>query len=985
MSTRVTSTRLIGRERELAELEAALADAASGRASLAFIAGESGVGKSRLTEELAARARAAGARVLSGDSVELGDGELPYAPIVAALRPLVRAGDPALDSLGRPDRAALTRLFPSLADEAAPPVALADATAQAQLFEALLALLAALGAERPVVLAIEDLHWADRSTRSFLAFLGRTLCAERVLLLATYRSDELHRRHPLRPVLAELERDSRARRIELAALSREELAAQLTDILGAAPERALADRLWARAGGNPLFTEELLAAGLDGRGAPPATLREALMVRVERLSEHAQELLRLLAAGQRLDHDLLADASGLDPVVLRDALREAVAGHIVVADAEGVYAFRHALLREVVHDDLLPGEHAELHRALAVALERRIDAGRASVHLTAAAAHHHHAAGDRAAALCASVRAATAAEGVHAHGEALALLERALELWPGVEDAAERVGADHAGILSRAAHAAEMQGELHRQEAFIEAALREVDEEREPHRAARLLERLARGQRRLGRSDESLETIRRGRALLPEGEGGMADARLISLEAKVRMLNGRYRESARTAREALAAARSAQDPVAESRALNVLGVSLAHAGDLEAGTAALGEALEIAERDGRPAEHTDAYCNLADILFIHGRDAEALSVARAGLAHEGLPRYATEWLRAMVAEIAFQRGDWDEAAANLPGPERRLVGAAAVNVGMRRAELALGRGDLVTTRAELDAIAATVEESSDSQFHGHYGALRAELERHAGDLPAARRAIDEGLDRIEFCSDDAIRLGQLAAVGVGVEADITQQARDLGDIMAVAASQERAQALLERVEAAAEEARAVVAAQLAGARADMARVLGRPDPALAAAAAEAWDALARPYPAAAARLREAEALVELGERDAAAVAVRRAHAEAVRLGAGALRAELEGLAARARLDIADAPETPAEPAAELPFGLTPRELQVLSLVARGATNREIGAELFMAEKTASVHVSRILSKLDVRSRTEAAAVAHRQGLGSALV
>ena len=264
----MTSSRLIGRAGELAELEAALADAAGGRPSLAFLAGDSGVGKSRLLAALHERADEQGARMLVGDCVELGDGELPYAPIVAALRPLARTGDPVLDGLQSADRAALARILPGLGDASA--LALpADASAQAQLFEALLALLEALGREAPVVLALEDLHWADRSTRSFVAFLARALCTERVLVVATYRSDELHRRHPLRPLLAEIERDVRARRIELAPLTREEVADQLEDILGAAPDRDLGERLWSRGGGNPLFTEELLAAGLDGRGAPP--------------------------------------------------------------------------------------------------------------------------------------------------------------------------------------------------------------------------------------------------------------------------------------------------------------------------------------------------------------------------------------------------------------------------------------------------------------------------------------------------------------------------------------------------------------------------------------------------------------------------------------------------------------------------------------------------------------------------------------------
>ena len=448
MSTRVTSSRLIGRLAELAELEAALADAADGRPSLACVAGDSGVGKSRLLAELEQRATESGALVLAGDCVDLGESELAYVPLVAALRPLARSGDPALTE---PVRAAVAPLLPGLSVAAQEPAESdSEGGAQGRLFEGLLSLLDGLGARQPVLLVIEDLHWADRSTRAALAFLGRSLQAERVLIVATYRPDEMHRRHPLRPLLAELERNPRARRIALEPLTRAELTDQLADILGAPPEAELLERLWTRSGGNPLYCEELLAAGLDGRGAAPDTLRDALMLRVERLSEPAQELLRLVAVAQRADDPLLGETSGLDSRALRDGLREAVDGHILLAGDDDRYRFRHALLREVVEDDLLPGERAALHLALARALDARIDESAGAV-LTAAVAHHYAAAGDQPAALAASVRAAAVAERVYAHGEASALLDRALELWDRVPDPATVAGADHVELLTRAA------------------------------------------------------------------------------------------------------------------------------------------------------------------------------------------------------------------------------------------------------------------------------------------------------------------------------------------------------------------------------------------------------------------------------------------------------------------------------------------------------------------------------------------------------
>ena len=446
MASRVTSSTFVGRTDELGELRGALSEAVGGRPSLAFVAGESGVGKTRLLAELERAARADGIRVIGGDCVELGEGELPYAPIVGALRPLARSGHPAFKQLSDAARCALAQILPGLGETRHDD----EATAQARLFDGLLELLELLAGDDGLMVTIEDLHWADRSTRAFLVYLASSLCKERVLVVTTYRPDELHRRHPLRPLLAELERDARHRRVELRPLTRDELAQQLTDILGTAPAHDLVSRLFARSEGNPLFAEELLAAGTDGRGSLPPTLRDALMLRIERLSADAQETLRVLAAGRRLDHDTLSDASGIDSRALRDALREAVAAQLVVTDEEGRYLFRHALLREVVVDDLLPGERADMHLALARALERRADGlpAHGGAHLAAGIAHHYLASGDQPKALVASVRAAEAAEAVHANGEAGALYSRALQLWDRVADAEALVGRDHVGAAA---------------------------------------------------------------------------------------------------------------------------------------------------------------------------------------------------------------------------------------------------------------------------------------------------------------------------------------------------------------------------------------------------------------------------------------------------------------------------------------------------------------------------------------------------------
>jgi ATP/maltotriose-dependent transcriptional regulator MalT len=979
MTTRVTSARFVGRAGELAELQAALSEAAGARPSLALVGGESGVGKSRLADELKRHARESGARVLSGDCVELGEDELPYAPLLSALRPLVREADPALDALPGPLRSALDTILPGLGAGDS-----AEEAAQSRVFEALLALLDSLSDPGPVVLVVEDLHWADSSTRSFVRFLARTICNERLLVLGTYRSDELHRRHPLRPLLAELASDPYARLLELPRFTVEELAEQLEGILAGRPEQELVERLYSRSEGNPLFAEEILAAGLDGRGSLPPTLRDALMLRVDRLSPRAQALLRWLACQPAADHPLVAAVAGLEEVDLQEALREAVASHIVVTVGDEGYGFRHALLREVVYDDLLPGERTEMHAALARALEGRIEAGEQGAHVTAQAAHHWAAAGDQAQALAAGVRAAVAAERVNAFHEAQALFERALGLWERVDEPERLARIDELELLRRAASTADQAGDPVRQEAFLRRALALVDAAADPGRAALLLERLSQSLWSQHKQDESVAVLSDGLSLLPDEEPTAERAKLMSQLAKRRMLQSRFKESAECAREALEVARAVRHAEAEAIALNALGTALGDSGETDAGVAYLRESLAIAQEHGFQMEEGGAWINLAEVFHLVGRTEEGLAVARQGL-DAGLTRpwRTADWLGLVVSEYSFHLGDWAEAEAAIPGASRRHTGGTFLYWQMCRAELALGRGDADLAEEALTALGEAAESSREPQFIGPYGVMRAELLRRRGDLDAARAAVDDSLDRIEYCSEDIVRIAALAVAGLRVEGDAGEAARDRRDAEAGAAVRARADALLERARLAAESGWVVERAQGATAEAEYARAAGAHDPAaLWAAAAVLWDALPRPFQAAYSRWREAEALMAARDRDGATRAAALALTAARRLGSAWLVEEVESFAARARLQLGDSAGRPAAaaPEPEDPFGLTARERDVLALVAAGATNREIGERLHMAEKTASVHVSRILAKLGVRSRTEAAAVAHRQRL-----
>src|SRR5215208_1554937 len=494
MSRRVTSPVFVGRAAELGLLESALERAAGGRPGFAFIGGESGVGKTRLLREFEMRARATGARVLLGQCLELGGAQIPYAPLVAALRPLARGLDDAeAEALPAGARNGLAELLPELggtgtrADEE-------PSARQGRLFEAMLAHLERLGREGPVLLAIEDLHWADGATRDFITFLVRSAREEPLCLVVTYRSDELHRRHTLRPLLAELERSPGVDRIALERFDLDEVGQQLQGILQEPAPAALAERLFGRSQGNPLFTEELLAAAEDGDGwLLPETLRDVLLARVERLSPATQAVVRAAAVLDRpITHGLLEAVAGLSPAEVMEGAREAVAHQVLVIDSDGMYRFRHALVGEAVHNDLLPGEDTELHARIAAALERSPELLGDVPEATVAAelACHWRAAHELSCSLGASVRAGRAARRLYAYEEGERQFARALELWSRVPDAEERAGADRSEVLRLAAACAAARGAASRAVALIREALAALDADAEPLRAAALYLRL---------------------------------------------------------------------------------------------------------------------------------------------------------------------------------------------------------------------------------------------------------------------------------------------------------------------------------------------------------------------------------------------------------------------------------------------------------------------------------------------------------------
>jgi DNA-binding NarL/FixJ family response regulator len=995
---RVSSPDLAGRARERAALAAALDRAADGAGAVVFLAGDSGMGKTRLVGELSARASERGALVLSGECVELGEGELPYAPILGALRSMHHELDEdTLDRVLGPAREDLALLVPELreggADTIAPPVAGA-----ARLLEQLLAVFDRLADEQTVVLVLEDLHWADASTRDVLAYLIRALRGRRVLVVATYRTDELHRRHPLRPFLAEYERMAGVERIELEPLRLEDVAGLVRGILEDEPDPGFVERVHERSEGNPLFAEELLAACDDLADELPATLRDALMVRIEALGMDTQEVVRVAAvAGRRTVHEMVAFVSGLEERALNVALREAVDRHVLVprADLEA-YEFRHALVREAVYSDLLPGERTALHRRVAEGLQAH-PGWVADPDVTAIAelAVHWYAAGEHDAALRASVQAGRAAERAYAYAEAARHFDRALEVWGCAARSQESAGVDHAEILLRAGATTGRAGDASRAVAHLRAAVAEVDPVAEPARAAKMHGRLAFLLWEAGQGEPALEHLDVALGLLGD-EVSLERAKVLAHRATLYMLWGRMEDAVVEAERALADARAAGARDQEASALTTLGTAQGSLGLVDEGRARLEEARAISEELDDVLELSRAYCNLSDTLDVAGATEKALV-----LTEEGVERFASRlrrsrpqrFLEITLAQLLLALGRLDEAEEVLEsGSEPEGSGTLALFGAMTRGRVALERGDLVGARKHLERARRLSRETLEAQWHAPLSTALVELAGEESRHDEAREHLAAGLARLAVTSNIVWRTRLLAA-GIAAESDAARLARAAGDTEGAERSAATAADLLAEQEARAAhtdwspEGRANVLLS----RAHVARAQGHDDPEAWHAAAAALDEAARPVRAAWARLHEADALLAAGARAAAAEPLRSARGAAATAGAGALLREVDALARRGRLELAPAEAAVDGDRAEAPaaertlvddLGLTPRELEVLRLVADGRTNREIAGTLFMSEKTASVHVSRILGKLAVRSRVEAAAAAHRLGLAA---
>ncbi|GHD72041.1 LuxR family transcriptional regulator [Streptomyces mirabilis] len=975
-----SGTPFIGRDDELARLTGVLDRARAGTPRAVVLSGDAGVGKTRVLTEAAAHATRTGMTVLTGHCVDLGDVGLPYLPFTEILGMLgaderfaaALAAHPAVDRLLGSGSGTDT-----------------DTGSRLRLFEGVAGLLADAAAITPLLLVLEDLHWADQSSRDLLRFLlSRGVLqnptpgspTHHLALFASYRSDDLHRRHPLRPLLAELARLPSVDRLELRPMADAEVArlvrALRTDALSDTTVRRIVDR----AEGNAFYAEELLAAlpgDLDPAApAMPSGLADLLLIRIEQLSDTAQQVLRTAAvAGRRVEHELLRDAVQLPEDELESALREAVGRQLLVPGDDATYSFRHALTREAVYADLLPGERVRLHGAFAKLL-----AGPGHTAESAAErAHHSRESHDLADALTASLEAADHAQRVGAPAEELHHVEAALELWPAVDPGARPRNGDPVTLTLRASAAAAHAGETHRAVSLTRAALARAGSDADSELAARVRYTLAGNLMRVDSLKAAFTYSSEALAMIPAEPPSHTWVWAAATHAMAARYMGHDEDAERVARQALRTAEELRLTDAQADLIISLVGLEDHNRRTAEGRERLRQARDLARRAGNVSVEMRALFNLAIGAYESGALDECLTWLAEGLERanrSGLVSspYALE-LRYLQSLILYTLGRWDECARAAAVDAERLPPAGSFAVGPAL-YVALARGEEGTAeraRALLDGPFDWMATLVAGIVLTDAAALRGDPEGAVASVRATLASLSDGSGSER--PDIGVRLAALALSAV---ADAAVELRLTGD---EAGARRWADLATELVEV----ARSTAAkgedgsrqgpeglAWLARAEAEWLRARSGPEVAAWEQAVAAFD-YGDPYELARCERRLAEALLVADRREEAAERARAARDTAVRLGAVPLREELDTLIRHGRL--ADSPS-----AADRVPALTARESDVLRLLARGRTNRQIGEELFITGKTASVHVSNILAKLGASGRTEAVAIAYREGL-----
>lgn len=963
---------LFAREGELATLRDALGQARSGRPAAVMVSGDAGVGKSRLLHEFSTNP-GDGVLVVTGHCLDTADSALPYLPFAEAVGSLSRLRPELIDR-----HPGLRTLLPGQAQSSE------GELGRLGLFEALHAALAELAAEKPLVLLIEDLHWADRSSRDLLAFLTSRLSFQRILIVGTYRSDALHRSHPLRPLLAELVRLPAVQRLHLEPFN-PQVSLHFVRELNSGLDEETASKIATASEGNAFLAEELASAETH---TVTFELAEVLLARTERLPEAAQQVVRLASVigrvftYRRLNAAVwsLLDETGIKHErELDEALRAAISHGIIVQKSADLYAFRHALLREALYSDLLPGERSRYHQRIAESLADDRNTGAA-----AELAHHAYESGDLATALTASVQAADEADDLAAPAEALLHLERALRIYDRVSESERPQDASELRLTMAAAGQAEACGEFKRALSYAGAAVALADKTGDSVQAAAYRRKYAKHLMVLeGYEDEAHRVALEAWELVKDDKPHPTKAWVQAILARLNVNQMELgTEWARLAIETADAIEgSGAHTAAKADALVTMGAAkLRQGGALEACLQFADQALALVEGTGWNEVELRARFNTGIWFIENAHVAEALERFDGGMARakETGYKWSSFGTETAVRQIIcnFMLGDWDAAEAAgematsvVPGVVMTRLAAAAllVDVARGRFDVADRRLDYLSDRWQLDG-----------QVLALAGQSGIELDRWRGRPEEALATAERTVARIESINGYHMAGVAVCAVGVGAAADLAQRARRDGDEAAAAKAVETGKRLAETCRIFLKIGRPLSGtlgpegrAWVAQLEAEESRLTGPADPTRWCRVFEAFS-YGEPYRRACAQWRAAEALLERGEADdrsEAAALLGEAARTAAEVGAEPLLAEVTALAERARLDSAGRATTP----------LTPRELAVLRLVARGLTNRQIGADLYISEKTVSVHLSRAMAKLEASNRAEAVNAAHLRG------
>jgi DNA-binding CsgD family transcriptional regulator/tetratricopeptide (TPR) repeat protein len=940
---------MIGRDAERALLYDALSLAARGQPQIALVTGDAGIGKTTLVDDLVRRSMDLGFATVSGHCLDI-EADISFAPVTEAVRSLLLG----VDDLGNRPHG---RRMQALLEPDAPSLE------SVRLLDDLRLTLLEAAAGGRLLLVLEDLHWADRSTQDFAVALARTLRGS-ILLVLTVRSDALRRRHPLRIPLAEIGRLAVTQRLDLSPLDSKEIAALIAERVGSRLSTAALASVVERSDGNPLFAQELSAADPS---AIPDHLSDLLLARVDRLSERGRSLVRIASVdGTLIDSVTLGEVSGTGQDDLDEALPEAL-DEQVLRQGDGHVQFRHGLIRESVYGDLLPDERTRWHRAFAHALQSTVDAAadpRLSV--LSRAAFHWRQAGDLPQALAASVRAGLIARRFGAK-EAMTHLEYAMSIWENVPNADETAGHRRPELLVLLAEAAHAETDFAGQLGFVRQAMSLVDADAEPLLASRVYSALARCW--YVADDMADESTAVTRAVELAGEQPSEElARALWARAQYDLRADHYQDALGWAERALDVSRKVGCTEVVTLSLQMCAECHLGLGSMTEAVRLHTQAVAVAEEAGLHGLATMQAGMLAGTLLSAGKVDEAFTCARMSFSEgrsRGLSAQAV-WSGVWLVEILIMRGDFKE-SANLVD-ELAGLGLSHAMVTDLRAKLLLARGLADAAEGLLrDAVEhapPTKGTSGDTDVEAVIAALCL-LGREHEAVEAAHTYLT-GLD----LSDSPVAHACAAHVGCQVltaastTSETSEKLRPLVEHFLLRARESYA----DEWESSYAGVRLVLAEALTS------RLAGLPATPTLRLAVE----LATPYGAFFAlepRLLLAEELLTHGERDEGRELLAKVWREAHDMGATDHERRAHRLATRSRVPL---PHAAAEPG---PWDrLTPREREVLNQLAKGATNKQIAEDLIISEKTVSVHVSNILSKLGVDNRGTAAALA-RDHLG----